>query len=251
AEPPCGPAPCAWPGLTDATAVSTDWAAVAVRPALVRPPRKRRREIPCDKDLATSSRIVLSLDCGRDAIKAPQLSRWGARRLGTRPEIAAEVIGHQPDLFLRPQPAASDHAIDRGLPSAAILPLVAKHRIGMAPEALAHHHAASGMLRALLSAVLPMGRGREQQRRAGERGTDISPVDHCVSLQAFGRTAFVLFQSIRRRIRVGQYPALNLSLWPPLAPVSGAPQERSGNRKARERQPASPIDARNALNSFR
>src|SRR5262249_14064523 len=185
AEPPCGPAPCAWPGLTDATAVSTDWAAVAVRPALVRPPTKPRREIPCDKYLATSSRIVRSLDCGRDAIKAPHLSRWGARRLGPRPEIAAEVIGHQPDLFLRPHPAASDHAIDRGFPSAAILPLVAKHRIGMALEALAHHHAAAGMLRALLSAVLPMGRGREQQRRAGERGTDISPVDHCVSLQAF------------------------------------------------------------------
>jgi hypothetical protein len=55
----------------------------------------------------------------------------------------------------------------------------------MALEALAHHHAASGMLRALLSAVLPMGRGSEQQRHAGERGTDISPDDHCVSLQAF------------------------------------------------------------------
>src|SRR5499433_2101106 len=129
--------------------------------------------------------LFAPLNSTRDAIKAPQLSRWGAGRLGARPEIAAEVIGHQPDLFLRPQPAASDHAIDRGLPSAAILPLVAKHRIGVALEALAHYHAASGMLRALLSAVLPMGRSGEQQQRACERGTDTSPDDHCVSLQAF------------------------------------------------------------------
>jgi hypothetical protein len=40
-------------------------------------------------------------------------------------------------------------------------------------------------LRALLSAVLPMGCSSEQQRRARERGSDISPDDHCVSLHAF------------------------------------------------------------------
>src|SRR5262249_11589596 len=129
--------------------------------------------------------LFAPLNFTRDAINAPQLSRWGAGRLGARPEIAAEVIGHQLDLFLRPQPAASDHAIDRGLPSAAFLPWVAKHRIGVAMEALAHHYAASGMLRVLLGAVLPIGRSGEQQRRACERGTDISPDDHCVSLQAF------------------------------------------------------------------
>src|SRR6516162_3093723 len=58
----------------------------------------------------------------------------------------------------------------------------------------------------------------------------------------FSRTAFVVFRSVRRRIRVGQYPALNLSLWPPLAPVSGAPQDRSRKRKAGERQPDAPPD---------
>src|SRR5438034_5858539 len=60
AEPACGPAPCAWTEFTDATAVSTDWAAVAVKPALVRPPTKPRREIPCDKYLATRSPIIRS-----------------------------------------------------------------------------------------------------------------------------------------------------------------------------------------------
>src|SRR5258707_6372619 len=50
------PAPCA--RLTEVTEPSTDCAAVAVRPALVRPLTKRRREIECDRYLATSSRIV-------------------------------------------------------------------------------------------------------------------------------------------------------------------------------------------------
>src|SRR5262245_24046437 len=140
--------------------------------------------------------LFAPLNSTRDAINAPQLSRWGAGRLGARPEIAAEVIGHQLDLFLRPQPAASDHPIDRGLPSAAILPLVAKHRIGMALEALAHHHAASGMLRALLGAVLPMGRSGEQQRRACERSTDISPDHHCVSLQLFWSSRVRMFNRL-------------------------------------------------------
>src|SRR5262245_6628121 len=89
--------------------------------------------------------LFAPLNSTRDAINAPQLSRWGVGRLGARPEIAAEIIGHQLDLFLRPQSATSDHAIDRGLPSAAILPLVANHPIGVALKALAHHHAASGM----------------------------------------------------------------------------------------------------------
>src|SRR6266705_1890035 len=44
--------------LTEVTAPSTDWAAVAVRPALVRPLTNRRREIECDRYWATSSRMV-------------------------------------------------------------------------------------------------------------------------------------------------------------------------------------------------
>src|SRR5215467_15485258 len=203
AGPACGPEPCAWTELTDATAVSTDWAAVAVKPALVRPPTNPRREIPCDKYLATSSRIVRSLGIpGRGAINAPQLFRWGARLLGTRPEVAAEIISHQIDLFWRPQPAASDHAIDRGLPSASILSLIAEHRIGVALEALAHHHATPGMLRALLGAVLPMGRSSQQQRRECKRGTDTSPDGHGASLQAFWSNHILLFQSVQRRIRM-------------------------------------------------
>src|SRR5262249_25877379 len=130
-------------------------------------------------------------------------------------------------------------AIDRGLPSAAILPLVAKHRIGMALEALTHHHAAPGMLRALLGAVLPMGRSGEQQRRACERGTDISPDDHCVSLQAFLVEPRSYYFN-RFDVGFGQSAALNLSPWPPLAPASGAPPERSDDRKAGERQPGAP-----------
>src|SRR5262249_61675230 len=84
----------------------------------------------------------------------------------------------------------SDHAIDRGLPSASILSLIAKHRIGVALEALAHHHAAPGMLRSLLCAVLPMGRSSQQQRRACERATDALPDGHCASLQAFLASLF-------------------------------------------------------------
>jgi hypothetical protein len=35
-----------------------------------------------------------------------------------------------------PQAAAPDHAVDRGLPGAAILPAVAEHGVGVALEAL-------------------------------------------------------------------------------------------------------------------
>jgi len=97
--------------------------------------------------------------------------------------------------------AASDHAIDRGLPSASILSLIAKHRIGVALEALAHHHAAPGMLRSLLGAVLPVGRSSQQQRRECKRGTDTLPDGHCASLQAFWSNHILLFQSVQRRIR--------------------------------------------------
>src|SRR5262245_64590600 len=97
----------------------------------------------CDRYCATSSRIVRSLKAPRGAWQP--LSRRGG--LGARPEIRAEIVGHQIDLFRRPQPAAADHAIDRGLPAAAVLPPVAEHRIGVALEALAHHHVATRVLR--------------------------------------------------------------------------------------------------------
>src|SRR4051812_43063726 len=54
----CGPV---WPKLTVLTEARTDCAAVMVRPALVRPVTKPRRETPFDKYLTTSSRMFLSL----------------------------------------------------------------------------------------------------------------------------------------------------------------------------------------------
>src|SRR4051812_15764423 len=136
----------------------------------------------CDRYSATSSLIVRSLS---SQLRLPRAgsSRLGGR-LGVRPEIGAEVVGHQRDLFLRPQPAAPDHAVDRRLPSAAILALIAEHRVGMALEALAHHHAATGMLRAW-GALLRLRGGPQPRQRAYERTSEISPDDHRVSLRTF------------------------------------------------------------------
>src|SRR5437016_9648195 len=50
-----------WAWLTVLTELSTDWAAVMVRPAWVRPVTKLRREIPFDKYLTTSSLMGVSL----------------------------------------------------------------------------------------------------------------------------------------------------------------------------------------------
>src|SRR5262245_66678082 len=63
-----GVGPCAW--LTEATEPSTDWAAVAVRPALVSPRTNPRRDIPCDRYLATSSLMFPSLGCSPRAEKS-------------------------------------------------------------------------------------------------------------------------------------------------------------------------------------
>src|SRR5215216_8189327 len=63
-----------------------------------------------------------------------------------RSEFTAEIFGHRLDLFRRPQPAASDHAVDRGLPGAAILPRVAEHRVGMALKTLGRDHGAAGIV---------------------------------------------------------------------------------------------------------
>src|SRR6266571_5549826 len=122
-----------------------------------------------------------------------------AGRLGIRSEVGAEVISHQLDLLRGPQAAAPDHAMDRGFPSTAILPLVAEHRIGVALKALAHYHAASGMLRSLLlpGVLRRCGRG-QQQRRAGEHDTNISPEDHRVSLQCS------CYPTIARSARLGR-----------------------------------------------
>src|SRR5205809_851481 len=57
-----------------------------------------------------------------------------ARRLGS--VIGCEVFGHGIDLVAGPQRTASDHAIERGFPGAAVLALVAEHRVGVALEAL-------------------------------------------------------------------------------------------------------------------
>jgi hypothetical protein len=54
----------------------------------------------------------------------------------------------------------------------------------MALEALAHHHAAAGMLRAL-GAFLRLRRHDQPQQCACERTSEISPDDHRVSLRAF------------------------------------------------------------------
>src|SRR5213075_2288323 len=48
----------------------------------------------------------------------------------------AEVVGHLLDLVLCPERAAADHAVERALPRAAILPLVHPHRRRVALEAL-------------------------------------------------------------------------------------------------------------------
>src|SRR5262249_3432824 len=75
-----------------------------------------------------------------------------------------------------------DHAVDRGLPSPPILALVAKHRVGVALEALAHHHAASGLLRALLRDAL-----RERgctQHHAPERACRGSRTSHFICLRS-------------------------------------------------------------------
>src|SRR5262249_133735 len=192
------------------------------------------------------------LNSTRDAINAPQLSRWGAGRLGARPEIAAEVIGHQLDLFLRPQPAASDHPIDRGLPSAAILPLVAKHRIGMALEALAHHHLRPGCCAPCWAPSCPWAAAVSNSGAHASAAPTFRQTIIAFLSRLFWSSRVRIVQSVRRRIRVGQYAALNLSPWPPLAPPSGAPPERCDNRKTGERPTdAPPIDARNDLDFFR
>src|SRR6185312_10497082 len=71
-----GGAPCA--RLTVDTEASTDCAAVAVMPALVRPPTNARRDIPLDRYFATSSLIVCPL------------FRYGGFRI--RPEFGAEIV---------------------------------------------------------------------------------------------------------------------------------------------------------------
>ncbi len=52
-----GPAP--WARLTEPTEAKTEFAAVAVSPALVRPLTNLRREMSCDRYFTTSSLIVV------------------------------------------------------------------------------------------------------------------------------------------------------------------------------------------------
>src|SRR3954468_24152860 len=56
------------------------------------------------------------------------------------PVYLSEVIGHLPDLVLRPQRAAADHAVERALPGAAVLALVHPHVGAVALEALRDEH---------------------------------------------------------------------------------------------------------------
>src|SRR3954452_24301500 len=56
------------------------------------------------------------------------------------PVYLSEVIGHLPDLVLRPQRAAADHAVERALPGAAVLALVHPHVRAVALEALRDQH---------------------------------------------------------------------------------------------------------------
>src|SRR5262249_58706241 len=134
-------------------------------------------------------------------------------------------------------PAAADHAIARGLPSASILSLIAKHRIGVALEALAHHHAAPGMLRSLLRAVLPMGRRSQQQRHACERGTDALPDGHCASLQVLLAESHSIDSIGSTPDAHGRYAPLNLRAWPSLAP--GIPIHQTAPTETLETGPPS------------
>src|SRR5947207_562620 len=71
------------------------------------------------------------------------------------PVYLSEVIGHLPDLVLRPKRAATDHAIERALPGAAVLALVHPHVRAVALEALRHEH------------VLARRVGESDRRRGG------------------------------------------------------------------------------------
>src|SRR6185369_14441063 len=68
------------------------------------------------------------------------LCRGGFR---VEPEFGAEIVRHRLDLVGGPQAAAADHAVDRGLPGAEILPPVAEHGVGVALEALGLDHIAA------------------------------------------------------------------------------------------------------------
>src|SRR5258708_5520299 len=96
-----------WARLTEETEPSTDCAAVAVRPALVRPRTNPRRDSEWLRYLATSSRM------GRSLWKS--LSRR-YRRLGVWPEVGAEIIRHQLDLVGGVEPPAPEQSVDGGLP---------------------------------------------------------------------------------------------------------------------------------------
>src|SRR5947209_16507385 len=75
--PAAGAAAGACARATELTELSTDWAAVTVRPALVRPRTKPRREIPFDKYFATSSRMASLL---KDRHRVSCCSPHGAKR---------------------------------------------------------------------------------------------------------------------------------------------------------------------------
>src|SRR5437763_6887721 len=108
-----------------------------VRPALVSPVTKPRRDTPFDRYLMTRSLIGLSLGIFAVVFLSIAVARsFGGRvRSRARSEIGAEIGGHRLDLVRGPERAAADHAIKRRLPGAGILPLVLPHRVGVALEA--------------------------------------------------------------------------------------------------------------------
>src|SRR5262245_52391019 len=140
--------------VTVLTELSTDWAAVMVRPALVRPVTKLRRDTPFDRYFTTRSRMDRLLGL------VPAVSQLASARL--RFEIGAEILGHQLDFLGGPERTASHHPVEVRLPGPRILALVLPHRLSVALEALGGDEL--GACRLLLG-VCRSG----QQRHAGKR----------------------------------------------------------------------------------
>src|SRR3954463_2173580 len=88
---------------------------------------------------------------------------------GVRPEFGAEIIRDRLDLVGGPQAAAPDHAVDRGLPGAAILPAVAEHGVGVALEALGLDQVAARTRRRGLRARRRGRNERHTKRRGNKR----------------------------------------------------------------------------------
>src|SRR5215831_4089715 len=117
--------------VTVLTELSTDCAAVMVRPALVRPVTKLRRDTPLERYWITRSRISFSRELQYPCLVAPR------RLLAGGSEIRAEILGHQLDLLRAPERAAPDHSVEVRFPGLRILALILPHRLAMALEALA------------------------------------------------------------------------------------------------------------------